>query len=66
MNYEKINGFSNLLLGRFYRIYDKLVVNFKTILLKRFEHLNELVRKIERNSHYYTEELLSIKTKLSL
>ena len=66
MNYEKINGFSNLLLGRFYRIFDEVVVNLKTLLLKRFEHLKELVRKIERNSHSYTEELLSIKTTLSL
>ena len=63
---KKLNGFSNLLLGGFYLIFDELVVNFKTLLLKRFEHLKELVRKIERNSHYYTEELLSMKTKLSL
>jgi uncharacterized protein YydD (DUF2326 family) len=66
MNSEKIYEFSNLLLGRFYRNFDELVVNFKNLLLKRFEHLKELVRKIERNSHSYTEELLSIKTKLSL
>jgi len=43
-----------------------LVVNYKNLLLQRFEPLKELVRKIERNSHSYTEELLSIKTTLSL
>ena len=54
----------------FWRDFILFLMNWSSIsklfFLKDFEHLKELVRKIERNSHYYTEELLSMKTKLSL